>query len=126
MTQNPWGKCLMLNLSGCVPWLIRDRENILMWGEALVKKIGMKTYGEPFLERFSDHKDDAAGYTYFQAIETSNITAHFSEKHNTAFIHIFSCSQFKTMAAVETCNDWFRFRDYYIKPISMMPNGMML
>lgn len=120
-----WGKCALINLSGCNPDKIRSADNILLWGQAIVNAIGMKAFDYPFIERFALDNEEAIGYSYFQAIETSNITAHFSELHNTAFINIFSCKDFSWIDAVDVCDVYFEFDTYHEKIIEMMPKGEM-
>jgi len=121
-----WGKNVLINLCSCNLYKIRDRDNILSWGDHLVKKIEMIPYGEPFLERFSLHNIKAAGYTYFQAIETSNITAHFSENNNGVFINIFSCKDFKHNDVVSVCNDFFNFNMFHSKIFNVLEDGRMI
>jgi len=118
-----WGKCSLININGCNPDRIRSADNILLWGQHLISTIGMKVYGPPFIERFAVHDEDAVGYTYFQAIETSNVTAHFSETNNTAFIHVFSCKDFSTSKVILSCLDYFECEDYHVKSFDMLVDG---
>lgn len=52
----------------------------------------MIPFGKPQVVFFG--KDNKAGYTLVQLIETSNITGHFVEEDNSAFIDVFSCKEF--------------------------------
>ena len=121
-----WGEYAIINLVDCIPDTIRDRENILSWGSYLIDKIKMKEFGDPFIERFALDNPKAIGYSYFQAIETSQICAHFSEESNTVFVNIFSCKDFNVEAAINVCRKFFGFKSYQIKTLTMMPNGDIL
>jgi S-adenosylmethionine/arginine decarboxylase-like enzyme len=52
----------------------------------------MKAYGEPIIQRFGE--GNKMGYTLVQLIETSNITGHFCEQTNEAYLDVFSCKSF--------------------------------
>lgn len=88
-----WGYHLILDCAGCLPYTIRNKENIIMFAKTLVKKIDMVPYGEPQVEHFGS--GNKAGYTLVQLIETSNITAHFVEETNDLYLDVFSCKNFK-------------------------------
>jgi len=121
-----WGKYEIINLVDCDPNTIRDREHILSWGVELIDEIEMEAFGEPFIERFALHDPKVIGYSYFQAIETSNICAHFSESQNTVFINIFSCKDYDTKKAIDVCYKFFRFKSYHNKVLTMMQNGSIV
>jgi S-adenosylmethionine decarboxylase len=87
-----WGLHYSLDISDCNIDLISDPDNIFIWITELVELIDMIPYGDPQIVRFG--KDNKAGYTCSQLIETSNICAHFSESDRTAFIDVFSCKEF--------------------------------
>ena len=50
---------------------------------------------------------DKKGYPLLQLIETSNITAHFSEDTNAAYIDIFSCKEFDVERVAEFTKEFF-------------------
>jgi hypothetical protein len=87
-----WGKHLVMDLKGCVPHLIRCPFRITDFSKTLVQRIDMKPYGQPWIQHFGS--GNKAGYTLVQLIETSNITAHFAEEDNSAYIDVFSCKDF--------------------------------
>jgi len=118
-----WGKYAILNLVECDSGSIRDREHILSWGSDLIDAIEMKAFGKPFVERFALDNPKVIGYSYFQAIETSNICAHFSECNNTVFVTIFSCKDYDVDIAIDVCRKFFNFKSYHIKILTMMPDG---
>lgn len=93
-----WGMQLDMALGDCLPGLVRDEVVLRRWVKELVKKIGMTAYGEPRLVHFGE--GELAGWTVEQLITTSNITAHFNDETNSAFITVFSCRQFDPDVAV--------------------------
>jgi S-adenosylmethionine/arginine decarboxylase-like enzyme len=100
-----WGTELQLDCGVCNPLKIRDPENIKAFAADLVKRIDMKAYGEPQVVHFGT--EDKMGYTLVQLIETSNITAHFSEDTSSAFINVFSCKRFDRFVVWETVKQYF-------------------
>ena len=101
-----WGFALALDLGRCCPRAIRCPTTIRDFSRTLVKEIDMKAYGEPQIIHFGE--DNKAGYTLVQLIETSNITAHFCEQDNAAFIDIFSCKEFDPKDAKRVVDQFFR------------------
>ncbi len=100
-----WGQHLILDLKGCPESLLKHPPTIRGWCAALVAGIEMKAHGDPIVEYFAEHSEEAAGYTLVQLIETSNICAHFAENTGDAYIDIFSCKEFdehKAMAITES------------------------
>lgn len=113
-----WGQHVVLDLSGCPKEKIANGDNILAWGQALIKAIDMVAYGKPMLEHFATHQQKTAGYTYVQLIETSNICAHFAENLGEVYIDIFSCRDFDTKLAKQLTQEFFtpkvcHLRDFY-------------
>lgn len=87
-----WGFHIMLDLAKCKPASIRCAKNIEVFTKHLVKDIDMVAYGEPQIVKFGT--GDKAGFTLVQLIETSNITAHFCDESNNAYIDVFSCKPY--------------------------------
>ena len=114
-----WGFHLAIDAGRCVPSAIRCPTNIYQFSKALVKEIDMKAYGEPQIVHFGS--EDKAGYTLVQLIETSNITAHFSEDTNAAYIDIFSCRPFKPEIAKAVVDRHFgpeRISEHYFERLA--------
>lgn len=88
----PWGFHLVLDLARCNSASIRNKSTIEQFSKKLVKEIDMVAFGPPVIVRFGE--SDKMGYTLVQLIETSNITAHFCEETNDAYIDVFSCKKF--------------------------------
>jgi len=102
-----WGE-LILDLYDCDPKIIRSKKKILEYTNKICNLIKMKKYGKPFIERFGFGKDFTAGYSLVQLMETSSITAHFSELCNSAYINIFSCKLFNYKIAAEFTKKFFK------------------
>ena len=120
-----WGQHLILDLSGCPKEKIGDGDNILAWVKALVPAIDMVAYGEPILEHFATHKDETAGYSLVQLIETSNIAAHFAENIGQVYIDIFSCKDFDEAMATKVCTDFLCAGQCPVKRISSVVISLM-
>ncbi len=92
-TDQPWGWHLVLNLYDCDPERIRSAEVIRRYVIELCDLIEMKRFGEPIIVDFGEDPR-VSGYSLVQLIETSNITGHFANQSNAAYIDIFSCKKF--------------------------------
>lgn len=100
-----WGWHLQLDCGVCNPVNIRDPLMIEVFARDLVNAIDMKAYGEPQIIHFGT--EDKMGYTLVQLIETSNITAHFSEDTGSAFIDVFSCKPFDKAIVKHVVKSYF-------------------
>jgi S-adenosylmethionine/arginine decarboxylase-like enzyme len=104
-----WGIETIIDLFDCNHELITNKDYIELFSKKLVKQLDMEPFGEPVIVRFG--KEDKAGYTLVQLIQTSNITAHFSEDTNSAYINIFSCKDYDTEKAAMFAFDFFESFD---------------
>lgn len=103
--MRPWGYHLLLDLGSCNPVAVRSKPVIVKFTKTLVKNIDMVAYGAPQVVRFGT--DDKMGYTLVQLIETSNITAHFCESTNDAYLDIFSCKPFEPQKVLNLVKEVF-------------------
>jgi|TARA_R110000868_G_scaffold330021_1_gene590941 S-adenosylmethionine/arginine decarboxylase-like enzyme len=103
-----WGSELTLDCGKCDPLLIKDAEHIKAFARDLVVAIDMKAFGDPIVIHFGT--EDKMGYTLVQLIETSNITAHFSEDTGSAFINVFSCRTFDKQVVSKVVLKYFKPR----------------
>ena len=101
-----WGYHLMLDCRNCDIDKITDRDNLAAFATEMVKRIGMKAYGEPQLNHFATHEPEAAGYTLTQLIETSLISGHFVDKNGDCYLDIFSCKQFSIQDAKDVVHEF--------------------
>jgi S-adenosylmethionine/arginine decarboxylase-like enzyme len=86
--EGAWGLLTSLDLEGCNPDTIRDPEAIRRYVVELCKLIDMKRFGDTHVVHFGED-ERVAGYSMFQLIETSCISAHFANDSNTSYIDIF-------------------------------------
>jgi len=100
-----WGWELQLDCGVCNPESIRDPLLIKAFARDLVKAIDMKAYGDAMVVHFGT--ENKMGFTLVQLIETSNITAHFSEDTSSAFINVFSCKPFDKLIVREVVKNYF-------------------
>lgn len=106
MRKPAWGYHLVLDLANCSPSAIRSRPVIAAFSQRLVSDIRMVAYGSPQIVRFG--VDDKMGYTLVQLIETSNITAHFCEETNDAYMDVFSCKPFDPRVVTRLVREVFQ------------------
>lgn len=105
-SKQSWGYHLLINAAGCDHDAIRSKDTIEEFCKQLVKGIDMVAYGPPQIVRFGTSVQK--GYTLVQLIETSNITAHFSEESNEVYLDVFSCKTFKKQDAISIFKQYFK------------------
>lgn len=106
--ENTYGQELTLDLYDCNLATISSGEKIKEFVIELCDKvIMMKRYGEPLIPHFGHENPLTSGYSLHQFIETSNITAHFSEYKKSVYLNIFSCAWFDPIKAEEYCKTFF-------------------
>ena len=105
--RETYGTELILDLYGCDQKTIRSRKELSHFVDNLCTLIKMKKYGKPSLHHFGLKNPHTAGYSLIQFIETSSVTAHFSELWNSAYINIFSCRQFDIDKAANFAKKFF-------------------
>ena len=111
-----WGYHLLLDASHCHQTAIRSKKTIADFVKKVVKEINMKAYGRPRIVNFGTGK--RKGYTLVQLIQTSDITAHFSEEEGSAYVDIFSCKEFDQKTAIHVFRSFFhpqRIRSRFLK-----------
>lgn len=105
MTLNAWGRSTHIDLFGCNAQRTRNADTIRLFSLELCDRIQMKRYGEPLVVWFGH--DGKEGYSLVQLIETSCITAHFSEDDNSAYIDVFSCKEYDVDDVAIFCMNYF-------------------
>ena len=103
-----FGQELTLNLYGCDLKTISSRSKIKKFVIELCDNvIHMKRYGKAFIPHFGHENPITSGYSLVQLIETSNITAHFSEYKKSVYMNIFSCAWFDAKETTKFCKEYF-------------------
>jgi S-adenosylmethionine/arginine decarboxylase-like enzyme len=87
-----WGYHLMLDCSGCER--MTDANNLKDFVKELVIAIDMVAVGEPWIERTAIGMPDKEGFSLYQLIVTSNISAHFIDDSKHIYLDVFSCKEF--------------------------------
>lgn len=111
----PWGFELIIDAGGCND-LVKDAAYISDFAIAMVEVLGMEPFGLPQVVHFGN--DYLEGNTLVQLIYTSNITAHFNDVDQSAYLNIFSCKRFDQNDAIKCFGDWFQPQTLKTKFIS--------
>jgi S-adenosylmethionine/arginine decarboxylase-like enzyme len=103
-----FGQELVLNLYDCDPEKISSAAEIERFVVELCDDvIHMKRYGDPLIPHFGHDNPITSGYSLVQLIETSSITAHFSEFKRSVYLNIFSCAWFDPQTTADYCARFF-------------------
>ncbi len=103
-----FGQELTLDLYDCDLAKISSAEEIKRFVIELCDKvIMMKRFGEPLIPHFGHDNPITSGYSLVQLIETSNVTAHFSEYKRAVYLNIFSCAWFDIVKTEDYCKAFF-------------------
>ncbi len=106
--ENMYGQELILNLYDCDLKKISSGEEIKKFVIELCDNvIKMKRYGETMIPHFGHENPLSSGYSLVQLIETSSITAHFSEYKKSVYLNIFSCAWYDPEKTEEFCKNFF-------------------
>jgi len=109
--EQAWGLLASIDLHECDAALIRDAEAIKRFVVELCERIDMKRFGECTVVNFGED-ERVAGYSMFQLIETSCISAHFANQTNATYLDIFSCKYYNPFEAAEWAKEFFKAKDY--------------
>ena len=101
-----WGLSTHINLYACDKALISSAEQIKNYVIELCDRIEVKRYGDPMLVHFGE-RDEIAGYSLVQLIETSSITGHFVDHNGDAYIDVFSCKFYNAEEVVAFTKTFF-------------------
>lgn len=103
-----FGQELILNLYDCDLAKISSGDEIKKFVIELCDNvIHMKRYGEALIPHFGHDNPITSGYSLVQLIETSSVTAHFSEYKKSVYLNIFSCAWFDPDKTAEFCKTFF-------------------
>lgn len=102
-----WGYHALFDCAACDIPKIKDKENVRNFLKQLVIEIDMVPFGDPFIEHFATHEPDKAGISFFQMIETSNISGHLCDINGDAYIDVFSCKEYDVSKAQAMIQKYF-------------------
>ena len=102
-----WGFHALFDCATCDIERVKSKENVRDFLAEMVREIDMVPFGAPYIERFATHDIDKSGISFFQMIETSNISGHLCEANGDAYIDIFSCKEYDTQKARDIIEKYF-------------------
>ena len=102
-----WGYHALFDCAGCDISSVTNSENIKKFVKDLVVRIDMVAFGDTFCEHFATHDPVKAGYSFFQMIETSNISGHLVDINGDGYIDVFSCKPFDVNVVEEIIKQYF-------------------
>jgi len=108
MKRKAFGYELVMDLYDCDLEVMTSKERLQEYVDTLCPLINMEKYGKTIIEYFGTQKPHTKGYSLAQFIETSSITAHFSEYWRISYINIFSCRSFKPAVAKKFTKEFFK------------------
>jgi S-adenosylmethionine decarboxylase len=107
-SDEQFGQELTLDLYDCDLEKISNGEYIKEYVVKLCDEvIFMKRYGEALVPHFGHENPLTSGYSLVQLIETSCVSAHFSEYKKSVYLNIFSCKWFDAKKAEDFSKEWF-------------------
>lgn len=108
MNKNQFGQELILDLYECDLEKISSATEIKKFVIELCDNvIHMKRYGKALIPHFGHENPISSGYSLVQLIETSSVTAHFSEYKKSVYLNIFSCAPYDPKETEEFCKNFF-------------------
>ena len=113
-----WGYHALFDCTACDIPKITDKQNVYNFLKDLVVEIDMISFGEPWIEHFATHEPDKAGISFFQMIETSNISGHLCDKNGDAYIDVFSCKEYDVSSAQAMIQKYFNPQKVNLKYIT--------
>ena len=109
--RDMWGLLSSIDLEDCDPDLIRSADAIREFTYQLCDLIKMKRFGECHVVNFGED-EKVAGFSMFQLIETSCISAHFANLTNSIYLDVFSCKMYDPQAVAEFAKSYFKGGTY--------------
>ena len=106
-----WGLLTSIDLEDCDPNLIRSADAVRDFTYKLCDLIKMKRFGECHVVDFGE-EERVAGFSMFQLIETSCVSAHFANLTNSVYLDIFSCKLYDPDAVAEFTKEYFKGKKY--------------
>lgn len=109
--KNVWGLMASVDLKECDPALIRSADAIKDFTSRLCALIKMKPFGECHVVHFGQ-EEKVEGFSMFQLIETSCISAHFANMTNSIYLDVFSCKLYDPQLVAEFAKEYFKGSQY--------------
>ena len=107
MMAEHWGYHALFDCAECNLPSVTSKDNVLNFLKELVVEIDMVPFGPPFVEHFATHDPQKAGISFFQMIETSNISGHLCDINGDGYIDVFSCKEYDVEKAQAVVQKYF-------------------
>ena len=98
------GYSLHLNLYNCDGGVLKNDKLLRLYAREVCNYMELVRHGETIIEHSTGHP----GYTLVQLLETSSLTAHFAEEMRSAYIDLFSFSNFNVDEFIRFTKEFFR------------------
>ena len=108
-----WGISAAIDLHSCSAKKVRSAKDIRQFVYELCDQIGVKRFGECVVVNFGE-REEIAGFSMTQLIETSLISGHFVNKNNNIYLDVFSCNYFDPEVVAKKANDFFEAESYKV------------
>ena len=102
-----WGYHLMLDCNECDLESMTDADHVRSFVKELVLAIDMIAVGETWIERTAIGIPEKEGFSVYQLIVTSNISAHFVDNPRQIYLDVFSCKEFDKNIVIDIVNRCF-------------------
>jgi len=106
-----WGMLTSIDAHSCDPELIRSKIGLQNYVDQLCSQIQMEKYGKTRIVHFGTN-EDVEGFSLAQFIQTSLVSGHFSNKTNSCYLDIFSCSPYDPKVAAAFTASFFSAKNY--------------
>jgi S-adenosylmethionine/arginine decarboxylase-like enzyme len=97
----------MVDCGGCNLDAITDKQLVVQFVKELVDAIDMIAVGDPWVERTAIGVPDKEGFSLYQLIVTSNISAHFVDASRQIYLDVFSCKEFEQETVKQIVEKYF-------------------
>jgi len=97
----------MLDCGNCNLDKMTNKDNIKLFVKKLVESIDMVAVGDPWIEKTAIGIPEKEGFSLYQLIVTSNISAHFVDVPRHIYLDVFSCKEFDKNIVIELVNKFF-------------------
>jgi len=103
-----WGWSTHIDSSGCNQTAINSPKVFQEFVDELLKKIDMVKIGDLHIIWCETNEPEKVGYSIFQLLQTSNISAHFCPAdQDAAYLDCFSCKEYDENIVIEVFKKYF-------------------
>jgi S-adenosylmethionine/arginine decarboxylase-like enzyme len=97
----------MLDCGGCDFKSMTNKQHLQNFVKELVIAIDMTAVGDPWIEQTAIGIPDKEGFSLYQLIVTSNISAHFVDVSRQIYLDVFSCKEFEQEIVKQVVEKYF-------------------